>query len=123
MDAKVKVWIEDDFRNLIFGDGKTQVLELIDETGSIKEAAERVGMNYKKAWNHVKILQENVADELVIANKGSGGGTKLTPKAKELIETYKQLRDEVDAFAQRRFEELFVNDGKEILKETKKDEI
>lgn len=119
MEVKSKIWIEDDLKNLIFGDGKTQVLELIDETGSIKVAAERVGMNYKKAWNHVKILQENVADELVVVNKGSNGGTKLTPKAKELIESYKLLRDEVNAFAQKRFDELFTNDGKKILHEVK----
>ncbi len=106
MEAKIKVWIEDERQNLLFGGGKTQVLEFIGQTGSIKEAAERVGMNYKKAWNHVKILQENIQDELVVVNKGSGGGTKLTPKAQELIEAYKTLRDDVNSYAIKRFEEL-----------------
>lgn len=117
MEVKSKIWIEDDYQNLIFGGGKTQVLELIDETGSIKVAAQKVGMNYKKAWSHVKILQENVADELVIVNKGSNGGTTLTPKAKELIESYKLLREEVNAFAQKRFNELFTANGKKIVNE------
>lgn len=119
MDAKVKVWIEDENRNLLFGDGKTQVLELIEQTGSIKEAAEKVGMNYKKAWSHVKILQENIQDELVIVNKGNQGGTKLTPKAKELIDAYKLLKDDVNIYAQKRFEELFSNGDKKILNEAK----
>lgn len=117
MEAKIKVWIEDEQQNLLFGGGKTQVLEFIEQTGSIKEAAQRVGMNYKKAWNHVKILQENVEDELVVVNKGSGGGTKLTPKALELIEAYKTLREDVNNYAMKRFEELFSNDGKQIVHE------
>ncbi len=117
MDAKIKVWIEDEEGNLLFGDGKTQVLEYIEQTGSIKEASQKVGMNYKKAHNHVKILQENIKDELVIVNKGSGGGTTLTPKAKELIKAYKTLRDDINEYAQKRFEELFDNEGKKILNE------
>lgn len=122
MDAKIKVWIEDGDRNLLFGDGKTQVLELIEQTGSIKVAAEKVGMNYKKAHNHVKILQENIEEELVIVNKGSGGGTLLTPKAKELIEAYKTLKDDVNNYAQRRFDELFLNSKQTILTEIKKED-
>jgi molybdate transport repressor ModE-like protein len=118
MEAKIKVWIEDQHHNLLFGGGKTQVLEFIDQTGSIKEAANKVGMNYKKAWNHVKVLQENIQDELVVVNKGSGGGTKLTPKAQELIKAYKILRADVNSYAEKRFEELFSNDGQKILHET-----
>lgn len=108
MKIKNKIWIEDDDANLVFGGGKTQILEFIDQTGSISEAAKKVGMNYKKAWSHVKILQEYIDDELVIVNKGRGsGGTVLTPKAKELIENYKQLQEDINAFANERFKELF----------------
>jgi molybdate transport repressor ModE-like protein len=65
-------------------------------------------MNYKKTWNHIKILQEFIDDELVIVQKGrSAGGTVLTPKAKELIENYKLLQKEIKAFSQQRFNELF----------------
>ncbi len=58
MQVKVKVWIEDNEENLIFGSGKTEILEYIDKTGSISDAAKEVGMNYKKAWNHIKILEK-----------------------------------------------------------------
>ena len=58
MEIKVKVWIEDENKNLIFGSGKTEILRQIEETGSISEAAKKVGMNYKKAWSHIKILEE-----------------------------------------------------------------
>jgi len=117
MQAKVKVWIEDDADNLIFGGGKTQILEYIDQTGSISEAAKKVGMNYKKAWTHIKILQEFLEDELVIAHKGGKGqgGTVLTPKAKEIIETFKILRKDIKTYTQKRYEELFIKDNDTIL--------
>ena len=112
MVVKVKTWIEDSRENLIFGGGKTQVLELIDETGSISEASKRVGMNYKKAWTHIKILQEYIEDDLVVVNKGrSSGGTTLTPKAKELICKYKQLELDVKEYTAKRFEEIFLAEG------------
>ena len=115
MQVRVKTWIEDDNSNLVFGGGKTQILEFIDETGSIAEASKRVGMNYKKAWTHIKILQEYIEDELVIVNKGrNSGGTTLTPKAKEIIRNYKQLQEDIRTFSQERFEELFLK-NKEMI--------
>lgn len=117
MDVKVKIWIEDGEDNLVFGGGKTEVLKLIDETGSISKAAQRVGMNYKKAWSHIKILENHIEDELVHTKKGRGedSGSSLTPKAREIIQTYEILQDDIKKYAQSRFKELFLKDNKEII--------
>jgi len=124
MKVRVKIWIEDEEKNLIFGGGKTEVLELIDETGSISKAAQRVGMNYKKAWTHIKILENNIEDDLVNTNKGQGeqSGSSLTPKAREVIQRYKTLQNDIKKYADDRFKELFLKDNKEILntKDTEK---
>ncbi|MGL1931220.1 MAG: winged helix-turn-helix domain-containing protein [Desulfotalea sp.] len=105
---RTKIWIENDESQLLFGKGKTDILECIDEDGSIARAAEKMGLSYKKAWTHIKILQNNVEDELVVSQKGRGsGGTTLTPKAKELIGKYRQLQKEIEQFANQRFAELF----------------
>jgi len=106
---RTKIWIENDHKDLLFGKGKTDILEQIDQEGSIAKAAEKMGLNYKKAWSHIKILQNNISDELVVSNKGRGSksGTTLTPKAKELIENYKTLQKEIEEFADKRFHELF----------------
>lgn len=115
MVVKVKTWIEDDNEHLIFGSGKTQILELIDQTGSMMDASKKVGMNYKKAWSHIKILQKYIEDDLVIVTKGRNvGGTILTPKAKELISKYKQLEEDVKNFSSQRFEEIFLSQGEMI---------
>lgn len=107
---KTKTWIENEQQDLLFGKGKTEILELIEQEGSIAKAAEKMGMSYKKAWSHVKTLRDNLADELVVVQKGGGGkgGTVLTPRAHELIDNYRQLQQEIESFADRRFEELFL---------------
>jgi len=112
LHIRTKTWIENDRQELLFGKGKTEILELIEQEGSIAKAAEKMGMNYKKAWTHIKILRENIADELVVAQKGGGdtGGTVLTAKAGELIKKYRQLQQEVENFANKRFRELFITD-------------
>ena len=108
LQLKTKIWIENDDNQLLFGQGKTELLECIEEDGSIARAAEKMGLSYKKAWTHVKTLQQNGDQDLVISQKGRGsGGTTLTPKAKELIKKYRQLQAEVEAFANNRFDELF----------------
>jgi molybdate transport repressor ModE-like protein len=109
--VRTKTWIENDQSDLLFGKGKTEILELIEQEGSIAKAAERMGLNYKKAWTHIKILQKNISDELVIPRKGGSGkgGTTLTPKAKELIRNYRLLQKEIEHFANRRFQELFID--------------
>ncbi len=112
--VKTKTWIENDRHDLLFGKGKVEILELIEQEGSIVKAAEKMGMNYKKAWTHVKILRENIADELVVPQKGGSGagGTVLTPKAGEMIKNYRQLQEEIEIFANKRFKELFFPDEK-----------
>lgn len=120
MEVKVKVWIEDENRNLIFGGGKTEILKQIEQTGSIAKAAENIGMNYKKAWSHIKILEEYIEDELVLTKKGRAvdSGSKLTLKAKELMELYKTLDKDIKEYSQKRFKELFLDRESEIVKES-----
>ena len=111
MEVKVKVWLEDDNRNLVFGSGKNEILKYVELTGSISKAAQKVGMNYKKTWSHIQVLENYIEDKLVITKKGRGedSGSKLTPKAKELIELYNQLNEDIKNYSQNRFEELFLN--------------
>jgi molybdate transport repressor ModE-like protein len=111
---KTKTWMENQNADLLFGKGKTEILEYIDEFGSIAKAAEKLDMSYKKAWTHIQVLQKNLDDVLVETQKGGGeqGGTTLTPKAYEYIAKYRQLQEEIEEFANERFRELFLKDRK-----------
>jgi len=107
---KTKTWVENERKELLFGKGKTEILIEIQKTGSISQAAENLGMNYKKAWSHIKLLQTNLHDVLVITHKGGGTqrGTELTSLANEYINKYKQLQADIEKFANKRFKELFL---------------
>lgn len=115
MIVKTKTWIENADGELLFGKGKTEVLEVIAEAGSIVKAAEILGMNYKKCWTHLQILSKNLDEELVVTQKGGGdnAGTTLNPRAYELINAYKQLQRDIEDFANKRFKELFLADVKD----------
>ncbi|ACZ13071.1 winged helix-turn-helix domain-containing protein [Sulfurospirillum deleyianum] len=108
--VKTKTWIENAEGELLFGKGKTEILELIEQEGSISKASEVIGMNYKKAWTHIKILQKNINDVMVETKQGGGedAGTKLTPVAREYMENYRKLQEDIENYANERFKELFL---------------
>ncbi|MDD3463468.1 MAG: LysR family transcriptional regulator [Sulfurospirillaceae bacterium] len=107
---KTKSWIENAEGELLFGKGKTEILEFIEQEGSISKASEKIGMNYKKAWTHIKILQKNINDTMVETKQGGGenAGTTLTPVAKEFMENYRKLQADIESYANERFRELFL---------------
>lgn len=86
------------------------MLEDVERTGSISGAAERLGMNYKKTWSHVQILQKSFDKPLVETQKGGGerGGTTLSSEAYELMEAYRTLQADIEEYANKRFKELFL---------------
>ncbi len=44
--VRTKTWIENDLHDLLFGKGKTEILELIEQEGSIAKAAEEKGIQW-----------------------------------------------------------------------------
>lgn len=107
MVVKTKIWIENGDGKMLFGKGKTEILEAIDEVGSIKRASEILDMNYKKCWSHLKVLEDNLKEELFLTKQG-GSGTELLPRTLELIAAYRELQKEIEEFANKRFKELFL---------------
>jgi len=107
--VKSKTWIENQDKTRLFGKGKTELLELIAEYGSLGKAAEILGMTVQKAWSHIEELRKNLDDVLVQgSHEWSTEEVSLTPVAKEFIANYRQLQDEIETFANQRFKELFL---------------
>lgn len=95
---KFKVWLENTKGQGILGDGKFELLEMIDKYGSLSAAADKMGISYRKAWGNVKEAEEKLGFLLVEKHRGGahGGSSVLTPEGKKLIEAYKELLTEFD---------------------------
>ncbi|PLX67506.1 MAG: hypothetical protein C0603_08930 [Denitrovibrio sp.] len=89
MKVEGKLWIDINGAG-IAGHGRIQLLQLIDNFGSIKKAAESIGMSYKSAWDSINSLNEIFGKDLVERKTGGkgGGGTILTEHGKDLVKTY-----------------------------------
>ncbi|HNQ12766.1 MAG TPA: LysR family transcriptional regulator [Bacteroidia bacterium] len=99
MNAKGNIWLENK-KGMLIGPGRMYLLELIEQTGSIKSAAAALKMSYRQAWAMVSDMNKNAAKPIIQKTKGGvqGGGTALTPEGKQLIKTYKKVLTKMDSF-------------------------
>ena len=95
MMSDIRVFLCDDDHLRFFGEGPCRLLHLIEETGSLRAAAISMGMAYTKALSIMKRAEKNLGFPLTarrIGGKG-GGGSVLTPEAKEFLHDYETYRD------------------------------
>ena len=80
-------------RPVALGPGKADLLQAINETGSIAGAGRQLGMSYKRAWSLVETLNSMFRAPLVDAAKGGtgGGGAALTPLGQTILSAYRTL--------------------------------
>ncbi|AXY75331.1 LysR family transcriptional regulator [Paraflavitalea soli] len=93
------LWIEGNGTRF-WGPGPVELLEHIETTGSINQAAKQMGMSYKKAWEIVNRLNTMTTSPVVITATGGekGGGSSISAEAKEMIAYHHQLRERFQAF-------------------------
>jgi molybdate transport system regulatory protein len=87
-----KLLIDTGMRSFL-GDKRIRLLEAIDKTGSISQAAKAVPFSYKAAWDAVDDMNNVAPEPLVNRSPGgrNGGGTELTAFARRLIAFYRAL--------------------------------
>jgi molybdate transport system regulatory protein len=91
------------------GPGKTRLMELIAETGSISAAGRAMGMSYRRAWLLVDSLNAAFGEPLVAKQTGGsgGGGALLTRLGRDVVLRYRRIerraaaagRDDLEALA------------------------
>ncbi len=68
------------------------LLELIDETHSVKTACQRMQISYSKGWKTLNSIEAQSGFALVLRQQGGarGGSSSLTPEGRLLLERYRQ---------------------------------
>jgi molybdate transport system regulatory protein len=101
------LWIECN-EDRFFGPGRVELLERIDQSGSINQAAKQMRMSYKKAWDMITILNTQSKIPLVILHVGGekGGGAEITDDARTLIAYHRLLRKRFAAFLEKETQRL-----------------
>lgn len=96
VELRVKVWLEAGGES-VFCRGLAEMLRAVDQTQSIKAAAEQVERSYRFVWARIKQAEEALGAKLVETHIG-GRGTRrssLTPLAADLLQDFDALREEV----------------------------
>lgn len=80
-------------RRFAFGPGKAELLEHIDRTGSISEAARAMEMSYMRAWTIVKSLDRGFGEPLVNKSRGGSarGGATLSETGRRVLSLYREM--------------------------------
>ena len=98
-------WIVDEDDNIIIGEGRKEIFENIERTGSINQTAKIMKMSYKGVWSKVKVTEEYLKVRLVATDKKRG--SRLTKEGKDLLEKYHQMKEKCLQADDRVFRSIF----------------
>ena len=88
---KSRQWVVDEEGKIIIGEGRREIFENIEKTGSIHQAAKVMKMSYKGVWSKIKATENSLKMRIVQTNKKRG--SCLTEEGKALLEKYIALKE------------------------------
>ncbi len=108
LEIRSKLWIEAGGEP-VFGRGRRILLEAIDTHGSINRAAQEVDISFRRAWSHIKAMEERLGVKLVVRKTGgkNGGGALLADEAKDFLSKYEALERGVQEMVDDKFSKIF----------------
>jgi molybdate transport system regulatory protein len=91
-----KIWMLTESGENILGEGKLHLLIGIAGKGSIRLAANDIGISYRKAWGDIRKAEQLLGFPLVQKQRGGrdGGRTTLTRDGELLLEAYEKMRND-----------------------------
>ena len=83
------------------GPGKIALLERIEATGSLSQAARELGMSYRRAWLLLADVNQMFTDPATTTSVGGtgGGGAQLTDLGREIVRAYREIEDAAEKAA------------------------
>lgn len=89
---KSRHWIVNDEGDIIIGEGRREILENIERTGSLNKTAKIMRMSYKGVWSKIKVTEDYLQVRIVETNRKRG--SQLTKEGKALLEKYNYLKNQ-----------------------------
>lgn len=84
---RLHLWLERG-EELYFGMGRAQLLMNVERLGSIKRAAEHMGMSYRAAWGKLQQSERALGVKLLENRGAKCEGLRLTDAAKALVSAF-----------------------------------
>ena len=85
------------------------LLSLVEETGSVRRACERMQISYSGGWNIIRALESQLRFPLLERSQGgaSGGESRLTEHGRRLLGRYESYVKALREQAKTLFDEYF----------------
>jgi len=80
----------DENDNIIIGEGRKEILQNIEKTGSINQTAKIMKMSYKGVWSKIKATENYMKVKIVETDRKKG--SHLTKEGKDLVKRYRLLK-------------------------------
>ena len=99
LSYEIKVWMVNEKREAVFGDGMHELLEEIDRCHSILEATKKLGMSYRYALHRITLAEGRLGQLLVKRSRGGakgGGFSELTDLGRAILAKFKKAKAELD---------------------------
>ena len=90
------------------GPGKADLLDAVDQAGSISAAARTMGMSYRRAWVLIEAMNRDFKEPLVETSAGGsgGGGALVTPAGNEALKRYRAMETKATAAVKKEMSEF-----------------
>ncbi len=94
---KGRIWVEIGGKPALNA-AAADLLEQIHASGSMSEAARRLGFSYRRAWLLLDMMHRRWPHPLVLTSIGGrrGGGAKLTELGRHALRTYRDLQIQLE---------------------------
>ena len=95
---RMHLWFETQ-DGVVFGLGRLLLLQRVERCGSLKAAAEQLGMSYRAAWGKIRKTEQLLGRELIDRSGYRRSGCRLTPYGRELALEFSHWFRDVERYA------------------------